>query len=245
MRYYYDKRQEVKAALKELKNLGLEGTREWDELKKEDIFYKLILNNAYGKFAQNPAKYKEHYITDVGEKPPTDAMGGWGDFASIEAPEYWLWARPNPSNRFNNVGTGASITGAARANLLETIHLSGGVLYCDTDSVICNRLPDIDLHPTRLGAWDIEKEMSSVVIAGKKLYGYRERETDKETIRAKGASGLKYQNLVDIISRGYDFENSPLISVAKGVTINKRGEQTYLERRIRATARQEGKAYAR
>ena len=83
------------------------------------------------------------------------------------------------------------------------------------------------------------------MIAGKKLYGYRERETDKETIRAKGASGLKYQNLVDIISRGYDFENSPLISVAKGVTINKRGEQTYLERRIRATARQEGKAYAR
>jgi len=241
---FYDQRQEVKKALSRLKSEGKEGTPEWDELKKDDIFLKLILNNAYGKFAQNPRNYKEHYITDPNSVPPEDPYNPWPDFPKVMEDDYWLWERPNPTSRYNNVGTGASITGAARANLMETIHLSKGVIYCDTDSVICTGLPDVDLDKSRLGAWDIEREMSSVVIAGKKLYAYREIDTAKEIVKAKGASGLTYAKLMEILSPTYDFETAPVISVAKGVTISKTGSQMYMTRRIRSTARKEKRPWS-
>ena len=78
-------------------------------------------------------------------------------------------------NSFFNVATAASITSAARANLLRGIQAASRPVYCDTDSVICEALNPssyngIVLDPHELGAWDIEAEGDTLAIAGKKLY---------------------------------------------------------------------------
>ena len=51
----YDRRLETKAELGRMKKLGQSDTAEYIEVKKDDIFLKLLLNNGYGKFAQNPS----------------------------------------------------------------------------------------------------------------------------------------------------------------------------------------------
>lgn len=257
----YNERQHLKAKKDMMQKGGLEGTPEFDEVVKDDMFYKFLLNNAYGKFAQNPRKYKENLILSPGEMPPADAE--WGDMPAEMCEDYWIWQRPNPSWRFNNVGTGASITGAARSVLLDAICQSKGAIYCDTDSLICLDIGDVKIHKTDLGAWDLEKSLSEVIICGKKLYSYTTIEAKpKRVTKAKGAGSIlseeqwrlldtleekeqghhvadmSRENMLTILNGG------EIINVAKGVTLTKTGRQYYMKRRISATVKEDGPSNA-
>lgn len=81
-------------------------------------------------------------------------------------------------SQFYNVATAASITGFVRAHLLRHIDkvekAGGGVLYCDTDSIVCT---DVDVAKTfalssELGDWSHEGRFDRGAIAGKKLYAF-------------------------------------------------------------------------
>lgn len=244
----YSKRLLTKAKLRDMKNAGLEGTAAFLDVKKDDIFYKLLLNNAYGKFAQNPRNFKEHWLTDPDDRPPPEwfkslermapAERQFYSAAQYENDAYWIWSKPAASFSFNNVGTAASITGAARAVLLDAICRAVDPIYCDTDSIICRDLPGLDLHPERLGAWDIEAEYSRVLIAGKKLYATElkspktgpDGQITPHQIKSKGTAGLSWQDMISLL----DGAEIPVTS--KGPTLNKFGEQNYITRTIRATA---------
>lgn len=159
-------------------------------------FSKLFLNSSYGKFGQDPSKYRDCEIVDSLE----DAEEGgytltrtFGDRFIAEKPvEIKPWS-------FNNVSIAASITSSARAVLLRGIHNAQTPVYVDTDSIICESL-DAELHATKLGAWKNEGECDTVYIAGKKLYvAYKDGEVvkkaskgvqlDAETIRYVAETG--------------------------------------------------------
>lgn len=227
----YENRQKVKALLKSLP----EGTPEYENAKKDDFFFKYLLNNAYGKFAQNPRRYKESYITGVGEKPTENEPESWGTRPIYECNSYWIWERPQEKLRFNNVGTAASITGAARSVLLSAIHSAVEPIYCDTDSLICRSISQVEIHPTKLGAWDLEKTYSDVVVAGKKLYackvlGLEESNPKKFVLKSKGTTGLKWQDYLDLL------KGEEIGTLNKAPTMTKAGRQFYMQRKVRATA---------
>lgn len=232
----YARRREEKIRLKTL----AAGTPEYDQCAANMLFLKLIMNNAYGRFALNPRRYREHYISDPGVEPSDgenwgDASGGMPDYMGAR---HWIWSRPSPSQRYNNVGVAASITGAVRAELMQRIALSKRPIYCDTDSLICGEMDgSARLDNAELGAWACEAELRECVIAGKKLYGYRTVD-GAEKIRAKGASGISWQNLIGLLA------GERYVSVARGVTMTRRGDQFYMSREIRRTAKfsSEGKA---
>ncbi len=225
----YDRRIETKDQLKILK----EGTTEYEETKKTDLFLKYLLNNSYGKFAQNPRKFKESHITSIDEMPDGE---GWGDLPAYRCEDYWIWERPSAGKmRFNNVGTAASITGAARAILLEAMQKAVDPIYCDTDSLICRDLPGVDLDKSRLGAWDLEAEFDEVIVAGKKLYackvkGFSDGHDKRIKIRSKGVSGLDWPKMLDLL------DGKIIDAVNKAPTLTKTGQQFYMSRRVRATA---------
>ncbi len=136
-----------------------------------DVNTKRVMNASYGKFALNPRKFKKWLLTD-GEIP--------SPLASAEYPEGWtmhshsgdmyIWERPAPRrNGFYNVATAASITGAARANLLLAIAQAERPIYCDTDSIICESWNG-ETHDRELGGWKVEAQGDIAAIAGKKLY---------------------------------------------------------------------------
>ncbi|MDE2020110.1 MAG: hypothetical protein KGJ13_07230 [Patescibacteria group bacterium] len=243
----YERRRAGKSSMEALRLAGKEETSEFEELKKQDLFLKYLLNNAYGKFAQNPRKFKEYYYTDAGEAPPREWMK-WLETASEDdqhefgfpcerTDEFAIWAKPSPGKRFNNVGTAASITGAVRAKLLEAIQHSTEPVYCDTDSIICRNLDGsgIDFDVARLGAWKLEATFDRVIVAGRKLYacevqGFPDGHEKRIKIRSKGATGLKWHDFERML------DNEIITTLNKAPTISKTGHQTYLRRNIRATA---------
>ncbi len=242
----YAARQETKRQLEDMENSGSMATPLYFETKKQDIFLKLLLNNAYGKFAQNPRRFKESYITNDGEMPPS----GYEDQLqpAFRNSVYNIWEKPAPIRSFNNVGTAASITGAARSILMRAIHNAVDPIYCDTDSLICKELHNTPISSTELGSWKLEKSFDEVVIAGKKLYACKTYGKDGQgeqiKLRSKGvASGAKcfvngeaagvldFDKLLRIVNTDID-----LIVRAKAPTLMKTGKQFYMRRTIKATA---------
>jgi len=228
----YQKRMETKARLSELAKSS-KTSQEYMITKKDDMFLKFLLNTGYGKFAQNPRRFKETYITNPGDRPEGEV---WAEviLPHFECDQYWIWQKPISHFRFNNVGTAASITGAARAKLLRAIHNAVDPIYCDTDSLICKSLDNTEIDKTKLGAWDLEAEFSEVIICGKKTYACKPKNWNgQETqikIASKGVSRLKWSDFERMLTG----EILPFVNPAP--TFNKFGRQFYQTRNIRATA---------
>lgn len=171
----YDDTSTFKKFVLKFYNLRVEAKISDDDLHA--LFYKFILVSVFGKFAQNPKNYRVHKITSANEDW-TDR--GWHP-TFIYADKYTIWSKPSEKfNRFN-VGTAASITGAARSILLDALATAKGAVYCDTDSIICSEIGNSKIDDSELGAWKLEKTGSMAVIARKKLYGLFE--TNKKSIK--------------------------------------------------------------
>lgn len=200
--------------------------------KLMDLYYKLLMNNAYGKFAQDPDRYEDHRFTRTWECPEG------GAYDAIENPTGWrpkfdnkgriIWTRSQDGRRKNyfNVATGASITGAARAYLHRALVRADRPVYCDTDSIICRNL-EADIDPKRLGAWKLEATGTRMAIAGKKTYALFDGE-DVVKKAAKGV-GLSALEILDVAN------GAEILYRSKVPTFSLDGTQTYLERTIRAT----------
>jgi hypothetical protein len=257
----YDRRQMIKGELQAMKARGGEGSQAWYDLARDSLFVKLILNSCYGKTGQNPRNFKDHWITDPHQAPPGAWLASIADLASEadrilygDGPEfmderYWIWTKPAPRHTYNNVGVAASVTGAARAVLLEAMQHADGAIYCDTDSLICRSLDHvpgvIDIDATRLGAWNLDDTSSRVLIVGKKTYGLW-HDTPKVrtlaqlryglapdfTIKSKGVptGGLAWHDLLAMLN------GQSTLTVNRAPTLDRFGRQRYIEREIRATA---------
>lgn len=201
-----------------------------------ELFYKYILNSAYGKFAQNPENYADWYITHIGEFPPTwhncesgceaDCKRRWTPAFHCE--DYIIWEKPIVEQNYYNVATGASITGAARAVLLRGLARADNPLYCDTDSIICSSMHGVKISDEKLGAWKVEATGSRAAICGKKLYAIFD---DSGKCIKKAHKGAR-------------LTGEDILRIANGVTVEScnpvptfrwDGSYTFTKRNIRAT----------
>lgn len=243
----YERRFVTKAQMKELRDAGFaDDSPEFLAVKKEDIFLKFLLNNSYGKFAQNPRRFKDHYLTDHGAPAPEGFEDQLLPAIRNAKMGYDIWQRPAPIRGFNNVATAASITGAARSILMRAINNATDPIYCDTDSLICRALDNVQIDKKELGAWDLEDEFDEVIIAGKKLYACKTTsktsgQPDKIKVRSKGvAEGSLTWDMMLKLLEAEAFVDIP----ARAPTLTKAGTQKYMDRRIRATATQPLRNYA-
>jgi len=187
-----------------------------------EIFAKLLLNSAYGKFGQNPDHYKD-WIFKTEDLSYTELLNaGYTPYQDYDGVE--LWERPSDNESYFDVATAASITGASRAVLLEALQHAKGVVYCDTDSIICESY-DGDIDSYRLGAWDFEKEGDAIFIYAKKIYA----------LYHKGVC-------VKLASKGVRMNGEDIIKLCKGINyVYKRdapnlkmtGEAKFIERELR------------
>lgn len=243
-----EKRVALKHQLAEMETSAQDATDAYYLARREADDIKNLTNNSYGKFAQDPRRYIDCYITDPHEEPPAPEDGelDWGyghagEFigtAFIRTPTYWIWQRPSPGERFNNVATGASITGAARATLLRAIQHAEEPLYCDTDSLLCRGIDParIDLDAGRLGAWKLEGRFDEAILVAKKGYFLANSATGEVKMRFKGVSNTALCR--EVYERLYRGEEVKVF--AMGVTMSKDGGQLYMQRTMRATAKKKG-----
>lgn len=141
--------------------------------KAGELFAKFMLNSAYGKFGQNPENFEEWFLNREAGADATLSFNGYELYSWND--KFELWKRPAIilDSSYFDVTIAASITGGARAILLDGIMNATDLLYCDTDSLICRGLA-LPIDDYQLGAWKIEREATEVAIAGKKLYGLRD-----------------------------------------------------------------------
>lgn len=205
------------------------------------LFYKLILNSGYGKFAQNPENYYDWAFAPIGTLPPrwhdcyeetcdTPCRDAW-EPAFISANEYILWRKPVQTLTYYNVATGASITGAARSLLLRGLQHTRKPYYCDTDSIICgDELQGVVVDEKQLGAWkkELKKPGKTIAICGKKLYAVYDN---------KG-------NVLKKASKGAKLTGAEILKIAGGATVEYEnpvpvfkwdGNVSFTKRRIRRT----------
>lgn len=194
------------------------------------LFYKLLMNNAYGKFAQDGKKYKDYLILEHGVMPPEGLYSalspeGWRPVWEHEYGVIWGRKSLRPPKLFN-VATGASITGAARAELMLGISRGTRVAYCDTDSLICEDFTG-DQDPLRLGAWKLEAEGTRLAIAGKKMYALMDG--DKEIKKASKGVGLTAAEIFRVAG-GEELLYKPMVP-----TFTLDGRVEYNDRKVRMT----------
>ena len=197
--------------------------------KTSEIFAKLILNSAYGKFGQNPDKFKEWRFEQRNERGGCSNISelmqsGW----QLEqgAKEWTVWSKPAVAFQYFDVAIAASVTSAARSVLLRAVAKSTRPIYCDTDSIICEKLAGVEIHASRLGAWKLEAIGDRVAIAGKKLYAlFRDAWTDKAAVKwASKGTRLAPSEIVKI-ARGGEVtweSDAPNFSLSGKVKFTKR-----------------------
>lgn len=163
--------------------------------------YKRLMNSLYGKLAQDPGRYYDYRIVPGGTFVCFDYVGpydgtcancndahinhGWEIYTEYEGVEIQRRTAMHKLEHkygkawegqpiYNNVATGASITGFTRAHLLRAIHAVGikKVIYCDTDSIICDAKASLSkLSLTEnLGDWADEGIATVGLFSGKKIY---------------------------------------------------------------------------
>lgn len=214
--------------------------------KAGDLFNKLLLNSAYGKFAADPRQYSKFKVfdpdyLDLMEQPkrgqdvdnfiyPIDQQLNRivaNQFRG-ELGRFFLMGEDlhESEQRFFNVATAASITGFVRAYMWRHICQCKGVIYCDTDSIAAEEI-GFDNFSKELGAWEVEGEFDSFAVGGKKLYAFHYRGAgNKDTDFKTASKGVKFnaREIYDV-ARGRAVEYAPLaptFSVFKQPTFNNR-----------------------
>lgn len=158
--------------------------------KARVLFYKLLMNSLYGKFAANPDSYREFVTLD------SEVLDGVGEIDDEDgrvwkyAGEFGRWCLastelPEDRRRFYNLGTGASITGFVRALMWRALKQVREPIYCDTDSIAALDVSGLD-YGDALGQWSLEGEFSRGGVAGKKLYAFKDAATGKWKTASKG-----------------------------------------------------------
>lgn len=92
------------------------------------------------------------------------------------------------------VQVAAYVTSYARLLLLDTAReqaTKGHVYYCDTDSLVCEKpLSPEKVHKTKLGFWDLEREITEAVFVQPKVYAINEN-----VVKFKGVSKNRQKDL--------------------------------------------------
>lgn len=206
----------------------------------KELFYKLILNSAYGKFAQNPEHFYDSIILPFGDLPPEQADGN-EYYLEYRHEEYGIWSKAAAKHAYYNVATAASITGGSRSIILRSIADAIRPLYCDTDSIMCNDFKSgAHIDPKELGAWKLESTGTQVAIAGKKMYALM----DGDICVKKASKGVNLPPLAIFqIARGDTVEaRNDAPSFKLGVPgksdSDRKFSHTFIERRISRTGKQ-------
>lgn len=124
---------------------------EWTQFNSDYYSAKILMNGLYGKFGQDPEKAYQWAELENDRLRIKESDIGLGEYFSPFGHKYLPIA--------------IFITAWSRKLLIDTFEKIPEPVYCDTDSVYYRDHGEslenlgIEIHPTKLGAWDVEHKM--------------------------------------------------------------------------------------
>lgn len=191
-----------------------------------DLYHKLIPNSSYGRFAMSPDGREEIYYA-LKDEDITELKNDGFTVKDIDLlAERFILSRPvsRPWQFYEDVATGASITGAARARLMTAIATAKNPLYCDTDSLLCEQIGE--KVGNELGEWKEECECDVAAIAGKKMYAL----INKKRVVKQASKGVRAS--ADEI---YMVADGDEIEIFNDAPVMRLKETRFMSRKIRMT----------
>lgn len=150
---------------------------------------KLMLNSLYGKFATNPdVTGKRVYMNDK------DVVAFEKKDQEFRDPIY--------------TAMGVFITAYAREKTIRTAQtVYDRFVYADTDSIhlVGSEMPDIEVHPTKLGAWDHEYDFIKAKYVRAKMYFDVVEKEDGTTYNVVKGAGIPEKARKNVTIDEYDF----------------------------------------
>lgn len=151
------------------------------------LFTKLLLNSLYGKLGQ-----RGHERETLPDKPGV-IFGHETIYSEIahafKQVYYWYgqgWIEKEEGEAYNSFpAIAATVTSMARVYLWSLLEMGGtqNVLYCDTDSIVCNRSGlqrlQTEIDPTQLGKLKVEKTTRTLCLRGCKDYVFGDHSKTK------------------------------------------------------------------
>jgi hypothetical protein len=149
-------------------------------------FVKLILNGAYGKFAEKPEKSEIVGFNDIGDallasladKFFEDDDGPSGEyftpFSPLSDPRLLIKHTYNWPKQTNYV-LASYITALPRIRIARMLRNAVAPTYCDTDSVHCSDFPtheNLPIHDSDLGALKLEHRDVRAIYYAPKVYSF-------------------------------------------------------------------------
>lgn len=217
-----------------------------------ELFAKLMLNSLYGKFGQNPSKYRESILVPIEEACDVD---DWEIVYESEEAGYAIAERPIPKDKsewsYKHVGVAASITGFVRAMLAKEIERCRRPVYCDTDSLLCGHFRG--KTGKELGQWKREGSVDLAFVAGKKMYALhlagnpwtrKKKRNDDVFVSGKGWTARSAWKLATK-GIGREMTVEDLIKISEGGTVeiartaptfSIKSEPRFIKRTVRKTA---------
>lgn len=192
----------------------------------EYLFSKLMQNQVYGKFGMSPLRKKYFFrpfdpLKDTridkviyGAKKPMVMDYDW-DLSNPAYIPMALW-----------ITSLAKIITIELANYVNKLcnhnYEEGSFIYSDTDSVhisVCDSCweiikQNIDIHPKRLGAWDLEKESTYAIFFKRKFYLEFDNPDEKISTKNLGSAGLDKNHFTNYTYREV-IERDPKIKMVK------------------------------
>lgn len=169
------------------------------EAKTDDmkLFYKLLMNNLYGKFGQR--KFPDTYFCDneeLYEYLASDKLIPDIEMLETENEVYQVKITDDDDMMFYGSLTrlASYITASARVNLVKGMIEVGmdNVIYCDTDSIVTTKdLPE-EMVGKELGKWKVEMKIDYGEFYCAKMYymeGYSLEKKNNELIKIYKAKG--------------------------------------------------------
>lgn len=165
-------------------------------------FWKLLLNGAYGKFAQKPMRENLVGFAHPGEaqvfmektrrkkkaehRTPEDEEGGCRPIDLGPAPRIIAWTK-HEWPKHTHYALASYVTAYSRIALHRALSRGKDICYCDTDSVHASVTSDLsDLEGAALGQWKVELKNYWGEFFAPKLYALRDADTDALHLAAKG-----------------------------------------------------------
>lgn len=223
--YVHEQTKDFKNFVNKFYGGRLEAKKNGDETLA--FFLKRILTSCYGKFGQDGRNFKNYCLTGTDEVPENyfklknDPKKRWRLHTENEIGVN-VWKQPAPVNRYNNVATAASITGYVRAYLWRAICDSVEPVYCDTDSIMCEKFNG--KLGEEIGDWKLEAELDRIYIGGRKFYAAHVKNSKIYKTACKGGR-LTASQIITVIKTGKGFvwkKDAPAYSLKYGARFLKR-----------------------